>query len=102
MEAETTRTLVSDQMAASPIAATTSAGKPEAKVLGKSSAKLEATSVPPPVLPDDVGPKARPEDFLPFFQFPGTGAHGGDTVAAPAAPATPGQLPPSTATYEQQ
>lgn len=37
---------------------------------------------PAPLLPDDAGRKVRPEDFLPFFQFPST--------------------PRSTATYQQQ
>ena len=101
-DTETTRTLSSDLAATAPNAGPASAGKPDAKVPGKSSPKTDATAVPPSVLPDDSGPKARPEDFLPFFQFPGTGAHGGETVAAPAVSATPGTLPPSTATYEQQ
>ncbi len=39
-----------------------------------------------PIIPDDVRPSVRPEDFLPYFQIPGT--------AAPP-------LPPSTATYTQ-
>jgi hypothetical protein len=39
-------------------------------------------SVPPAILPDDTRPRVRAEDFLPFFQVPGT-------------------VPPSSATYTQ-
>jgi hypothetical protein len=58
---------------------------------------------PPAILPDDTHSSTRPEDFLPFFQFPG-GA-GDITVSSPATPAhppVPGQLPPSSATYQQR
>ena len=44
---------------------------------------------PPPILPDDAERKVRPEDFLPFFQFPGS-------------PPVSGRPPPSTATYNEQ
>ena len=54
-----------------------------------------------PILPDDSRPKVRPEDFLPYFQFPGAGANPED-VASPPVPMKPGQQPPSTATYRQQ
>jgi len=56
---------------------------------------------PPAILPDDTRPKVRAEDFLPFFQFPGSGANPSDVTVAPA-PTEPGKLPPSTATYRQQ
>lgn len=53
------------------------------------------------ILPDDTRPSTRPEDFLPFFQFPS----GDVTVVVPAtvhqSPA-PGQLPVSSATYQQR
>lgn len=39
---------------------------------------------PAPLLPDDGRARVKPEDFLPFFQFPGKGP------------------PPSSATYQQQ
>jgi hypothetical protein len=62
--------------------------------------KPEMPATPAPaILPDDTQPKVRAEDFLPFFQFPGTGAGQGDVTPAPAAP---GKLPPSSATYRQQ
>jgi hypothetical protein len=48
-------------------------------------------------LPDDTRPKVRAEDFLPFFQFPGTAPA---EVAPPPPP--PASLPLSTATYSQQ
>lgn len=53
---------------------------------------------PPPILPDEVHPQARPEDFLPFFQIPSV--RPGDTNVVPVPP-TPGTLPPSSATYTQ-
>ncbi|HET7535435.1 MAG TPA: hypothetical protein VFJ90_03215, partial [Candidatus Didemnitutus sp.] len=46
-----------------------------------------------PILPDDVHPKARPEDFLPYFQFPGVN-HQISNVSTPPVP--------SSATYRQQ
>ncbi len=59
---------------------------------------------PAPILPDDTRSAVRPEDFLPFFQLPGTGnISGNTTVIVPVgrqAPA-PGTLPPSSATYRQ-
>lgn len=69
-------------------------------------APKEATTEPPPapapaktneptlrILPDDARPAPRPEDFLPFFQFPGNN----DNSAR-----SPGPLPPSSATYQQK
>ncbi len=54
------------------------------------------------ILPDNTSQSTRPEDFLPFFQFPA----GGDvTVAVPVripSPPPPGQLPASSATYQQR
>jgi hypothetical protein len=53
------------------------------------------------ILPDDTHPSTRAEDFLPFFQFPA----GDVTVVVPASaakPATPAQLPVSSATYQQR
>ncbi len=54
------------------------------------------------ILPDDTRPATRPEDFLPFFKFPGSGDV---TVVVPASitqPPTPGQMPASSATYQQR
>jgi hypothetical protein len=88
--------------------ATTAPAGVEKRGIGPSEKSLSTTVTtagPPSTLPDDAHPKVRPEDFLPFFQFPGSGANGSNGVAAPAAPPEPpkpGTLPPSTATYEQQ
>jgi len=54
---------------------------------------------PPPLLPDDAGAKVRPEDFLPFFQFPGANNPKPKPATVPAPP-SPGVLPPSSATYQ--
>jgi len=56
---------------------------------------------PSPILPDDVRPRVRPEDFLPYFQFPGSRPNPEDVSSVPTAPA-PGMQPPSSATYKQQ
>lgn len=66
-----------------------------------------AATKPPPVsiLPDDTRQKVRAEDFLPYFQFPGSG-HGRSElsviVPVPPTPPAPGTQPPSSATYRQQ
>jgi len=59
---------------------------------------------PAAILPDDTRTKVRAEDFLPFFQFPGTTPANGDvTVVAPVPTApTAAPLPASSATYRQQ
>jgi hypothetical protein len=60
------------------------------------------TRTPQPILPDEIRPQARPEDFLPFFQIPST-QPGDPSVIVPvpraSVPTTP--LPPSSATYTQ-
>jgi hypothetical protein len=55
-----------------------------------------------PLLPDDTRQEVRPEDILPFFQFPG--ANGSTTVIrAPLVPmAPPPAIPTSSATYTQK
>lgn len=62
-----------------------------------SPAKVEIAAAPKPppppsILHDDVQTPVRPEDFLPYFQYPG---------ASNQAPA-PQPLPPSSATYTQE
>jgi len=63
-----------------------------------------AKPAPPALLPDDTRQPIRPEDFLPYFQFPATrGSPGAASVIVPGvytAPA-PSPLPPSSATYIQ-
>ena len=55
-----------------------------------------------PILPDDTRREVRPEDLLPFFQFPRNGGTTlGVRVPVPPAPSAPA-LPPSSATYRQQ
>jgi hypothetical protein len=67
------------------------------------AANAGTATTPPAILPDEVGRKIRPEDLLPFFQFPGSSARiDGGNVAGPQAPPSPGMLPPSSATYKQQ
>jgi len=59
--------------------------------------------VPSAILPDDTRVNTRAEDFLPFFQFPTS--NGDVTVVVPAtAPraTAPGQMPLSSATYQQK
>lgn len=62
-----------------------------------------APSGPPiqAIPPDDASPKVRPEDFLPYFQFPGADTQTSDS-SAPSAQAAPRTIPPSTATYQEQ
>lgn len=63
-----------------------------------------AKPTPPAILPDDTHPPVRPEDFLPFFQIPGSATQPGDVnllVPAPRAAPAPAPLPPSSATYNQ-
>lgn len=58
----------------------------------------------PPILPDDARPQVRPEDFLPYFQIPGSAQKAGDVtllVPAPFSAPTGAPLPPSSATYTQ-
>jgi len=60
---------------------------------------------PQPILRDSLAPTIRAEDFLPFFQIPGSGRELGDVMllgpVPPAAPAAPTSIPPSSATYRQ-
>lgn len=59
---------------------------------------------PAPILPDDARPPIRAEDFLPYFQIPGSAKTPADVtllVPVPKAPPAPGTLAPSSATYTQ-
>lgn len=59
---------------------------------------------PAAIIPDDTRPPVRPEDFLPFFQIPGT-ARGPAEVSAivpvPGNLPSPAAIQPSSATYTQ-
>jgi hypothetical protein len=74
---------------------------PAAQDASGQKATPDTGPTPSPILPDDVRPKVRPEDFLPFFQFPGSRPNPEDVSSVPTAPA-PGMQPPSSATYKQQ
>ena len=70
-----------------------------AKPSGTSPAKA-----PAPILPDNARPAVHPEDFLPYFQIPGSAQSSSDVtlfVPAPKTPPAPAPLPPSSATYRQ-
>jgi len=75
--------------------------KPESKT--RSSA-APAKATPPPILLDDTHAPVRPEDFLPYFQIPGSATQPGDVnllvPVSRTAPA-PASLPLSSATYTQ-
>jgi hypothetical protein len=80
---------------------------PDALVASKRSEDAPApTKAPPPsILPDDTHPAIRPEDFLPYFQIPGSGKPGDVNLLVPAsllrgAPAS-APIAPSSATYTQ-
>jgi len=93
-------------VAPSPLPTTTSPAEPAPPAPETAPATNPSTPVvvnpPSEILPDDTRPTTRPEDFLPFFQFPG----GSDVnVVVPLTPppsSIPGQLPPSSATYQQR
>jgi hypothetical protein len=64
----------------------------------KPSDATAATRTPPSIIPDELRPRVRPEDFLPFFQIPaGTEM----STPLPRSASTPAQLPTSSATYTQ-
>jgi hypothetical protein len=59
---------------------------------------------PAPILPDALHPIPRAEDFLPYFQIPGSAKQVGDVniiTPAPSSVPAPAPLPPSSATYTQ-
>ena len=83
----------SSPMAASPKSSTKSPSS-------SPGANRPEESEPSTILPDDMRRDIRPEDLLPYFQYP---RNGGAVIGVPA-PAQPAQptLPPSSATYRQQ
>jgi hypothetical protein len=56
---------------------------------------------PQALLPDDTQRETRPEEILPFFQFPGSG---GTTIVVPSGATSqePTRLPVSSAVYRQR
>ena len=107
----TSKPPVSAQLPPPPVAAAVSAAPAQAAPANKpenksndSTASQPATVIsnsPSTILPDDTRPSTRPEDFLPYFQFPGGDVNNPGSATAPRPP-VPGQLPPSSATYQQK
>lgn len=105
--------------AASPIEATVAAAnvtaaqrapalakpEPAAALDGASASNETATGKPPaPILPDTAHPIVHAEDFLPYFEIPGSAHQPADvTLIAPLGPTAPNApvAPPSSATYTQ-
>jgi len=86
---------------------TVKSAAPDASSTNQSTAKVGSppTDSPPAILPDDAGSRARPEDVLPYFQFPGEGSRllGTDSVPQGPSGSRPlDTLPPSTATYKER
>jgi hypothetical protein len=80
--------------------------EPEPPPVETRPAKDPSVKTPPAILPDDARPTIRPEDFLPFFQIPGSATKPGDvTLLMPASTMTPpaqsAPIPSSSATYTQ-
>jgi len=71
-----------------------------AQTLVEVPAKAPGKKEAPALLPDDTQRDIRPEEVLPFFQFPGSG---GTTIVVPAVPVSPesSRLPVSSAVYRQ-
>lgn len=65
----------------------------------------QKTKPTPQIIPDDTRPPVRPEDFLPFFQFPApAGSPNGSLnviVPVPRDAPSPPSLAPSSANYTQ-
>ncbi len=88
-----------------PIAETPSLPPPAAtKSDVKDTPGRPKKSAPSAIIPDDTRAPVRPEDFLPFFQIPGTAkgpAEVSVVVPIPGSVPPPAPLPPSSATYTQ-
>ena len=77
----------------------------ESKLDPKSPVPARAKAAPSAIIPDDTRPPVRPEDFLPYFQIPGSAKQASEVnVIVPVSTRTtaaPAPLPPSSATYTQ-
>lgn len=82
---------------AAPAPAPAAPSAPSVSVATTDAAPAARPPSPPPILGDDVRPQVRPEDFLPYFQYPGAGTRGRDS----SMPGQPPPLPRSTATYQE-
>lgn len=92
-----------------PAPSKVAASEPDVTIPSAEPVKIQKDASPEPtgpvstkpaltILPDDTRSSTRAEDFLPFFQFPGSSSD----VSVPARPTSPGQLTPSSATYQQK
>lgn len=86
-----------------PVNSALTAPKRDVILPEKPPAAATEESHPAEILPDDAAPKVKPEDFLPFFEFPGGGKSmdrqgSGSPGSLPPAP----PLPRSTATYKEE
>ncbi len=97
-----------DSIAAVPVAPPETKTAPasiEVAANVEKSAPATAKAPPPAIIPDDARPSIRPEDFLPYFQIPGSGKPGDVNMIVPASALRggSGSLPvaPSSATYTQ-
>jgi len=78
-------------------------GSDTAKKAPRVEPEAPSKAGPAAILPDDGDPRVRPEDFLPFFQFPGARPGQADpSMPQPLNAPAPGQIPPSSATYHEE
>lgn len=78
--------------------------KPETEAPSEpAAAPAPEKPAPSAILPDEMRPQVRPEDFLPYFQIPGS-KQGSVTIVAPVPPSppSPSTMPASSATYIQK
>lgn len=84
-------------------AAREAAATPVTEALAPVKETPPPVKTPPAILPDDARPPVRAEDFLPFFQVPGSARRPEDIMLIAPVPMAPAAapLPPSSATYIQ-
>lgn len=88
---------LSERIESAPVAAVL---PPPKTIQAATTKRTVDSSDSSPILPDDLRREIRPEDLLPYFQYPKSGGNG-SSVPAPPQPQTP-TLPPSSATYRLQ
>jgi hypothetical protein len=106
--AEIAATNAASAKSAAPAPPGVTAAPPPCEASEGSRGTTPAAPKPPPakepdvLIPDDTKREIRPEEILPFFQFPGSGNT--TTIVLPAVPsdAAPTRLPVSSAVYHQQ
>lgn len=88
-----------------PVSST--AASPLAQPSGETSADTPppaeptASQTPAPIIPDEMRPRVRAEDFLPYFRIPIAQPDDMNVVPVPRSPASGAPLPSSSATYTQ-